>query len=346
MSNEIVINEEVRQENLRVTFDDLYQEAQEIQSKCEDFNIANANLSNTKFGENTANLVYIPEETGEIRRVPLSRYSMSQLCSRVGVPVRYVDKCLTAGMTGLVAENINSWLADFNKSLFIREYNNQIRGILSDRYVTLDTPEIMEVVDDVIDGSQYTTKGYYLSPERFHARIVQNEMMKVAGEDLFAGIQIDSSDVGRSSLIVRFMVFKQVCTNGLIMSQSEGVLFEQRHISISASKFRDDFKESMSQIPILISNSIEMIEEARRSNKSYDIDSFTEKQRQKFEEMIKNETRMSDDSIAKTIDIMTEKYSPTRWGLVNSLTEIAQDFTLERRIEIEKAAGDLLTRVA
>lgn len=347
MSNESVnIAEEVVQRNLRVTFDDLYQKAHDIQTKCKDFNVEEANLNNVRFNGHTSRLAYIPEETGVMRETELSRYSMSQLCSRLGVPIRYIDKCFATGRTELVAENINSWVQDFNRSLFIREYDNHIRGILSDRYVTLDTPDIMEVVADVIDSSQYSTKGYYLSPERFHARIVQNDMMNVAGEDLFAGVQIDSSDVGRSTLIVRFMVFKQVCTNGLIIAKDSGILFEQRHIGITLDGFRDNFKESIKQIPVLIEDSIAMIEGARKRNEKYDIKSFTEKQRESFEEMIKNKTRMSDESIAKTIGIMTEKYSPTRWGLVNSLTEIAQDFTLERRIEIEKVAGDLLMKVA
>ena len=39
---------------------------------------------------------------------------------------------------------------------------------------------------------------------------------------------------------------------------------------------------------------------------------------------------------------MNDNYGTSTWGFINSLTEVAQDYTLERRLEIEKYAGDLL----
>lgn len=37
------------------------------------------------------------------------------------------------------------------------------------------------------------------------------------------------------------------------------------------------------------------------------------------------------------------KYGTHDWGVINSLTEVAQDYTLERRIALERIAGDLLS---
>jgi hypothetical protein len=39
---------------------------------------------------------------------------------------------------------------------------------------------------------------------------------------------------------------------------------------------------------------------------------------------------------------MTDRYGSSTWGFVNSLTEVAQDYTLERRLEVEKTAGEIL----
>ena len=330
----------------RISFDDLYHDSLEIQSLCTDYTVSNVTDKNMRLCPESGHLLYRADETpfepALNRNVGMTRYAMSQLCNKLGVPIRYLEKCFDAGMIDLASENVNAWLADYNKNLFIREYGNKIRGVLSDRYMALDTPEIMEVLSSVVDSSNYSTKGYFLSPERFHARIVQNEMMRIAGEDLFAGIQIDSSDVGRSTLQVRFMIFKQVCTNGLCITKGGGVLFEQRHIGISRDEFYSEFKESMSRIPILIENSVALVEEARKPDGKYSIHHFSESELIEFTERMKIKTRLSDDSMGKVISLMTEKYSPTRWGLINSLTEVAQDFTLERRVELEKIAGDLL----
>ena len=330
----------------RISFDDLYHDSLEIQSLCTDYTVSNVTDKNMRLCPESGHLLYKADETpfepAVNRNVGMTRYAMSQLCNKLGVPIRYLEKCFDAGMLDLASENVNAWLADYNKNLFIREYAGKVRGVLSDRYMTLDTPEIMEVISSVIPSSEYSTKGYFLSPERFHARIVQNEMMRINGEDLFAGIQIDSSDVGRSTLQVRFMIFKQVCTNGLCISKGGGVLFEQRHIGISVDEFHSEFRDSMSRIPILMSNAVSLIEEARKPDHKYAVGHFTESELADFTERMKLKTRLSDESMSKVISMMTEKYSPTRWGLINSITEVAQDFTLERRVELEKIAGDLL----
>ena len=332
----------------KVTFDDLYQKARDIQSLCIDYNVSNVSDKNMMMSSVNGNLMFLPDNNPFIDEplvrvdMGMTRYAMSQLCNKLGVPVRYLEKCFDAGMIDLASENVNAWLSDYNKNLFIREYDGKIRGVLSDRYMTLDTPEIMEVISDVVDSSDYSTKGYFLSPERFHARIVQNDMMNIGGEDLFAGIQIDSSDVGRSTLLVRFMIFKQVCTNGLCVSRGDGVLFEQRHIGISIDDFRSEFKDSMKRIPVLMDNAIEFIETARQRDDRYSVNRFSESQMKDFVDKMKLKTKLSDESVAKVINMMQERYSPTRWGLINSITEVAQDFTLERRVELEKIAGDML----
>ena len=42
------------------------------------------------------------------------------------------------------------------------------------------------------------------------------------------------------------------------------------------------------------------------------------------------------------VELMEVKYAPTRWGLINGITEIAQDFTLETRLQLEEIAGEML----
>lgn len=327
----------------RVDLGELFRQSVEIQKECRDFSVSNATYKNVRYDGDSCRLLYQPDGADESSRSKaMTRHSLGQLCSKIGVPIRYIDKCIDSGRLDLASENINSWIDDFGKNLFIREYKDSIRGVLSDRYSTLDTPHIMEVIDDVLDFNEYRIKGYMLTPERFHARIVQREMMNINGEDLFAGIQIDSSDVGRSILVVKFMIWKQVCTNGLCISKGGGVLFQQKHIGIDAMDFRNDFRESLENIPLLVEHSKYLVEEARKDNNGYSIKTFTEQQFKDFVDRIKMKTKLSDEGVNKVIDFMSAKYDYSKWGLINSLTEVAQDYTLERRLEIEKIAGDFL----
>ena len=322
------------------TLDSLIMRSKEIESLCEDYTVKKANSSNIRFNE-SAGVTFIPTDDKDIQHLPLSRYALGQLCNKIGVPTRYIDKCVDSGRIDLARDNVNSWLEDYNKDLFLREYDGRIRGVLSSKYSVCDSHEILKVLDDVVDLSRYKIKGSFLNEERLHLRLIGREMLPIDGEDLFAGLFINSSDVGRSILTVQFGIYKQVCTNGLVISKAGGTLFEQKHIGISADEFHQGFVASLNKIDTLTEHAVELIEVARSKNSGYK-HTMTTEDFDNFINTIKVATNLSTESATKVVDLMRTKYDNSKWGLINSITEVAQDFTLERRLELEKIAGNLL----
>lgn len=321
-----------------VTVDSLIQKSLDIEALSTDYMVREANTHIMRFNE-TAGITFIAED-GEIRDFPISRYALGQLGTKLGVPVKYLEKCIASGRIDLAQDNVNDWLEDYNKDLFVREYNGKIRGVLSSRYSVCDSHEILKVVDDAVDLSTYKVKGSYLNEERLHVRLVSKEMLPIDGEDLFAGLFIDSSDVGRSILTVKFGIYKQVCTNGLVIAKAGGTLFEQKHIGISAEEFHQGLVASLKNVDMLTEHAMEMIEYSRSIG--YDLKSFSEKEMENFILQLRRTTNLSAESSAKVIDLMNTKYETSKWGLINSITEVAQDFTLERRLELERIAGNML----
>lgn len=318
---------------------DLMDESLHIASLCEDYNVTKATSQRFRYSGMDNSVTYISDEEGVSRNRPISRYAMGQLCSKLGVPVRYLDKCLDTGRLDLAEDNVNSWLEDFGKDLFIREYDGRVRGILSSKYSVCDSHEILEVVDDTLDLSQYDIKGSFLNEERLHLRFASKEKLPVEGEDLFAGIMIDSSDVGRSILNCRFIIYKQVCTNGLVLpSKMGGTLFQQKHIGISSEEFREGLIAGLQNVEIISKNAVEFVEYTR--SQEYKLNS--QDRIDKFIEKIRNETRLSQESSNKVIELMAHRYDNTKWGYINAITEVAQDFSLERRLELERIAGNIL----
>ncbi len=272
----------------------------------------------------------------------MSRYALGQLGSKIGVPARYLEKCVASGRIDLAQDNVNSWLEDFNKDLFIREYNGGIRGVLSNKYSVCDSHEILEAVDDAVDLSKYKIKGSFLNEERLHVRLIGKEMLPIDGEDLFAGLFLDSSDVGRNILTVKFGIYKQVCTNGLVIARAGGTLFEQKHIGITAEEFHEGLVKSLQNVDLLTENAVEWVRRAKHRDNHWSAVSEYEDDINEFVAYIRQQTNLSDDSAHKVIDLMSTKYEDNRWGLINGITEVAQDFTLERRLELERIAGNLL----
>lgn len=313
----------------------LKEDADKIQSECRDY----TTMANHPPIFTNMTLNFSSVDNDGRKQLKMSDYAFSQLCTKVGVPVRYMKKCLSDGRLGLVEENINDWLQDYNKPLFLREHDNQLRGILSDKFSVLDTPDIIDSIYRTIDVDDYSVKSGLVTPERFHARLIQNDMLEIDGEKLQAGLQIDSSDVGRKVLTVRFMIYKEVCTNGLVIQKAGGMLFEQKHIGITNEAFYSQLNQAMDLVPSVLENSIDLITGAKDTE-------LTLSRTTKLVEDTASKLKMPEDIPTEVIQLINSNYDRSLWGVVNGFTEIAQNYTLDRRLEIEQEAGRLLSLVA
>ena len=311
------------------TLSDLFNKSNIIQKNCtdwEDVPMAEIELNNK---------LHIVGKNGD-NEVGLTPYAFSQLCTKLGIPTQYMKKCIEAGFTPLVMDNINNWLDNFgHKKLLIRKYGDVVRGILSDKYSICDTPEILSAIEQSGILGSMDLKSYVINPSRFHARFV-GDKMKVVGEDLFAGIQIDSSDVGRSKLDIKFLVYKQVCTNGLVLPKEAGTVYEQKHIGIESAKMVETLKESFNNFSLQVNDATSLIDRAR-DVKIHDTESIFG--------MVKNGTKVGEDAVNDIFTVASEHYDMSVWGIVNAITEVSQKYTLEHRIVMERYAGVLLTHL-
>lgn len=321
------MRENVEMLSMNEDFTKLMNKANEIQAKCHDYPLR----ANDMRMDNELKLNF-----GD-QKFPMSDLATGHLCGKLQVPSRYFNRLKDEGHNELAAENVNCWLTDNPKNLFLREYDGRIRGVLSGSYSVYDAPEILQSVAEVFDPNTFKLKSSFINEERLHLRLIENEMMNVEGEDLFAGITLDSSDVGRSGLSVRFFIWKQVCTNGLVIAKSSANLFRQKHIGITHEDFAAGLSEGLQTFYELKDSIAESIKATAEIPVKEDIEELLED--------IKNKTSLSDESAYEVIDCMNTKYSRTQWGLINGITEVAQKFTLERRIELETIAGNMLKAV-
>lgn len=323
------MREEKEMLNMSEDFAKLIEKANEIQSKCNDYPVRANNIA---MGDDLK--LYFEGPNGPL---PMSDLAIGHLCGKLQVPSRYFNRLVDAGQNKLAAENINCWLEDNPKNLFLREYDGRIRGVLSGSYSVYDAPEILQSVSEVFDPGEFKLKGSFINEERLHLRLIENKMMNIDGEDLFAGITLDSSDVGRSGLSVRFFIWKQVCTNGLVIAKSSAKLFKQKHIGITHEDFAAGLTEGLQTFYELKDQIAESIRETAKIPVNEDIEELIEE--------IKDKTSLSDESATEVIEYMNVKYDRSRWGLINGITEVAQKFTLERRIELETIAGNMLEAI-
>lgn len=211
-----------------------------------------------------------------------------------------------------------------------------------------DAPDILGVLDDTLD-KRLKIRGSFLTPDRLHLRLTESSKLPVDGEDLYVGLMIDSSDVGRSTLSVHFMLYKQVCTNGLCVSKGSGILFQQKHIGVTSEQFKKEFEHNLHVFPELTHQIVASIEKMRNSGivvKNFD----DEDEIQHLIDKLQSGGGMSKAQSENVIQLFRKRvegnedfgYENNKWGLINSITEVSKNMTLEQRIGYEKYAGRLL----
>ena len=149
--------------------------------------------------------------------------------------------------------------------------------------------------------------------------------------------------MGLNALTVEYGIFKKVCTNGLYLPKLSGVLFQQRHRGITPLMFYDKLATSLLKIKRLSQYAVGMIDSARvRKCLDSDINWTSDKDIEKLANRIQQKTQLSCEGAIQVIIYMRQKYGTSHWGLVNSITDVAQQYSLERRLELEHIAGNLL----
>lgn len=329
-----------------VKFQDIFDKAADIEAERKDFYVTDVNKNLWMADDGTLSFVYNTIHGDETENMEATGWALSQLSTKLGMPSGYAEKCINRGHADLASENVNTWLSEQNGSkrkktvdYLIRSYQDKIDGILSSSYTAFDTTKILSVLKKTINVDDYHVVGSYISDERMHLRLIRDELLDVEGEDLYPGIFIDSSDVGRTALNVSFGIWKKVCTNGLCINKAGGVLYHQRHVGITSLEVETELVSRVKTIPELISRSERIIKTAAADK----IDLKDEKVFEKMINDIRRLSKVSEDDAKKVLELSKERYGTTRWGIVNAMTEVAQQFELDERIRIENAAGRLIT---
>lgn len=314
------MNETREELSMKNTFESLIEKAAKIQELCDDDIVAMNTVSITD------NLKFNGKD--------MTSFARGELCGKLHIPSRYISRCVEMHQEKLAADNLRTWMENDTRKIMFRNYDGHIRGVMSGSYSRYDAPEILESVQEVFGPKHFKLKGSFLNEERLHVRLVENEMLPIDGEDLFAGITLDSSDIGRSGLQVKFFIYKQVCTNGLVIAKSSAKLFNQKHIGITHEDFKDGLEIGLQSFAQIRDKVTEMIKNTHEIPLTKDIEELTKE--------VKTATNLSDDDIDEVMVLVANRYEPTRWGLINGITEVAQKFTLERRLALEEIAGNML----
>ena len=173
----------------------------------------------------TGNLIV---RNGTSQEHPFQPQALKLLASKLRVPHSYLTRCEPE----LRATNLNWWLRrKSGQRFFLRFDQDEIRAVLSPRYEPVSNLEIAEEVQKRAGNVSVRCE---LDQLRMLLQVIHGRSVEASpGDRLHPGMHIRNSEVGFMAVELKAMIFRSICTNGLILGSSAGTAFRRRHITVS-----------------------------------------------------------------------------------------------------------------
>jgi hypothetical protein len=315
----------------------------------------------------------VPCSEGD-RRLGLSTWASGQMCSRLGIPVSYFRKCPTelqdaqanhwlANSRGRAAgadeeeeedgsSGTDAWV-DGGKPRCrrseaqapasaqperwrLRAKDETLRAVVSHRYSPLDNTVLWEQLRKEVP-SRYKADWFGLSDESLHLRLVDPERCRevLPGDDLSIGIHVANSEVGGRALSVEALVYRLVCTNGLIRRVGGKSLLRQRHIHISTLRLEAALAEATHRALEEAEGFLNLLKSATLTPVA-DVGAAIEHLGSRWAL-----SQSTQEAVQTALLREVPSQQETLYGLINAFTYTAQALPDEARYDLEVLAGHL-----
>ncbi|MCC7144268.1 MAG: DUF932 domain-containing protein [Candidatus Eisenbacteria bacterium] len=294
----------------------------------------------------------------------LNEVANGQLAEYTGVPKAYYDR-MRKDAPGLLAANVNHWLANANEKRLVRTLDGNVRAFMSDRYRPLDNADLAEAVLPVIGDMGLYVVSCELTERRLYIKAFDRRIEReiaVKGTDpahtflkdvVYPSIVISNSEVGYGALSVAAGLYTGGCTNWAAFSDSK---MRKYHIGGKAI--------DSESVYALLSDETKRLTDAAIWSQTRDVvKSAFEIAR--FEERVARiqETSVQpiEGDVVKVVNVAAERLGLnkaesssvlkhlidggdlSRYGLFNAVTRSAQDVeSYDRATEIESIGGRVI----
>jgi len=285
-----------------------------------------------------------------------TEHAFSQLCLKLGMPVRYMRKCFEED-TDLFDTHVNYWLFKAEESnVLFRTRGNTIRAILSDKYSILDNIEVFNALYSVMldnavvspsgkhekskilladraDLWDIRVKDFYMNEDYFQIRCVFPKIFylgKRKKDPCYLGVNILNSETGCKKVTIEIVIWRQICSNGLIIAEKQEMLFSQRHLYVKKG-----------DLPILFYDALGLaVENGNKYLEAFKASKELEYEDDEIKDTVSTILVGQPKEYIERVRLALEE--PTTFGIINAITLTAQSLPFERRYEMERLAGSLL----
>jgi hypothetical protein len=158
------------------------------------------------------------DENSRVGKYAVTSLARRQLAEKLKIPFAYFER-MRIEQPDLLDRNVNTWLQTDRERRMIRTLDGQVRAVLSDRYRRLDNADLAENVLPILQRlPDVRFESVELTDTRMYIKAVTPRLQveMAPGDVVQAGLVIMNSEVGHGTLSVQPLLYRLVCSNGLI----------------------------------------------------------------------------------------------------------------------------------
>jgi len=291
--------------------------------------------------------------------------SHTQACVQTKIPKKYYDLMREAA-PDLLVRNVNHWWKQDSSKRLVRTMNSTkkdgiptARAILSDHYRRIDNYDLMGTILPILTNGSETSftnvESCDISDTKLYLKVshpgINAEIKK--GDIVRAGICITNSEVGWCSFKVEPLIYRLVCSNGLIvpdatmkkyhigsrLTSDEDLMkvFSNETIQTAEKVFfmkvRDVVKAAFNEVEFM--EHVNVIKAAMESKPI--------QQPVAAIEVLTHAGTVSEPEGEGILNFLAQGGDLSQWGLVNAVTRYSQEVeSYERATTLEHVGGELL----
>jgi hypothetical protein len=291
---------------------------------------------------------------------PLHEHALGQVAERASVPMPFVHNLMSKGDWGLqlLAHNFQTLYANGEKKKYlVRSINGQARGFLSDHYRRIDCRPIVESFAKGCEKIGAVPVEGLGGDTRIAIKALLPMVFEPFKDEIIAiGVVLSNSDFGNGALSIRAFILRLACINGVIREEvlrqvhlggrlDENMIFSKKTYELDTKTMCSAVSDIMTGAlgPEKVNASIEAVKKASEQKIS-DVGTLM-KQLQKSL-LLKSEA----DEVKKVFNdggIEQLPLGQSMYRMSHAISWVAKTAkTPERRLELEQAAGEVMTRAA
>jgi hypothetical protein len=297
------------------------------------------------------------------REYGIHQHAIYQLGDKLGVPSGYLSN-LTSGeqwQRDLAVKILNEHSNNTQHNrVLIRSIGNEVRGVLSENYRRLNSPDILTgFIEQATEQGAVISDGYMDDTRIFIEAIIPQvftiETPKNGQVALFVGASLRTSDYGDGALDLRTMIYQGICLNGMVRES----LMRQVHLggrlpddlTLSERTYRYDTRTTVSATKDItrmifgVENIRRRFDEVQRASEQ-EVNIDTELANLvKGTKLLKGERDSIQRLVMRNHPDDGVSGEGTLWKLTQAITAQARELEPRRRADLQQLAGELMNRV-